>query len=195
MPRGVTRTVPTPQPPRLAGSPAIAPDERLTDGDDVGLPEELLEPAPVFVVGESEDVASHGLIDIDPQRRVERPRDLRNLGQPVEIRFHHHGNDRYADPEPAASRRLLVDEIPVAGAPLCVLLLAMGIIEREFDVGEAAQLLVVEHRDRMAVGRMVNFSGLLFSRVSISAKSGCMPFSPVPRFTERIGTLSSTART
>ncbi len=46
-----------------------------------------------------------------------------------------------------------MDQIPIAGAALRVLLILRRIIDRELDIAELRQLLVAQDRDRIAVGR------------------------------------------
>ena len=152
MARGVTRTVATPHPPVAGGHAGHGAHQRLADRDRVRLGEERLEAGPVLLVGERIGVAADRLIDVDPQRRVVGLGDRADLGEAVEVRTHHDGDERHRNPEPAAARRLPVQEIPVAGSALAVLLVPRRVIERELDILEGRHVRIVQDLDRVAVG-------------------------------------------
>jgi hypothetical protein len=83
----------------------------------------------------------------DDSRRLQA-----SLGQAQIVRFHHYGDERHGDPKPDTARHLVADALPIAGTALRVLLALGGIIQRELDVVELAELTITEHRRAIAVG-------------------------------------------
>jgi len=63
------------------------------------------------------------------------------------------------------------------------------VIDRELDVVEGAQFRCLLEHHAVAVGSDGELDGLCAQVGQHCLKSGCMPFSPVPRFTERTGSF------
>ena len=76
------------------------------------------------------------MIDVKPQRCVIGFCDCGDLAEAVEIASHHHGNEGDWNAKAAAAGGLFMDERPVTGATLGVLLSFMGVIEGEFNFME-----------------------------------------------------------
>ena len=131
--------------------PRHGPHQWLADRDRIGAGKQCLKAQPIFLVTERESVGTHGLVHVDAQRRVICPGDVCGLGKSIEVRSHHDGDERHRHAQAAATCGLFVDETPVSGTALSVLLRRTRIIEREFDVVEAGYLHVVQRRDRIAV--------------------------------------------
>ncbi len=113
--------------------------------------EQPLEPRPVLLVSQCKLVGSNRLIDVDPQRRVIALGNCGDIGEAVEIRLHHDGDEGNGDAEAPAPGSLLVQKPPIARAALVVLLGLGRIIEREFDILEGGQLRIREGRRRVSV--------------------------------------------
>jgi len=62
--------------------------------------------------------------------------------------------------QPHAAFRLLVDQRPIAGSALCILLRLRGVIERELDVVEGAQFVVIQNGHAVAVRSDRELDGL-----------------------------------
>src|SRR5262249_16740825 len=125
--------------------------QRLADGDGIGCGKERAEPCPILFIGEREGVGADRLINIDAKRRTKAAGDSGYLRQAEMVRLHHHGDEGDWHAEPNAARRLLVDEPPIAGAALPILLGLRRVVERKFDVLEHLELFILEQRDAMAV--------------------------------------------
>src|SRR5262249_2156315 len=85
--------------------------------------------------------------------RAVRRRELGDLGKRVVIRAHHDAHDRGRDAEPSSAIGLVENEPPVSGTTPRVLLALGRKVERELDVGEPTELLVVDGGRREPVRR------------------------------------------
>jgi hypothetical protein len=135
-----------------AWQPRHRPHERLAYRERVGFREEALEPLPVLLVLQRERLRAHRLVDVHSQRSTIRGGDAGELRETQVVRSHHDGDERDRHAEPPAARRLLVDEVPVAGTALRVLLLLRRIVERQLHVVKGAELLVREGGDAVPIG-------------------------------------------
>ena len=60
----------------------------------------------------------------------------------VVVGLHHHGNERHGDAQLPTACGLLMEELPVAGAALLILLDLGGIIERKLDITEGGEIRI-----------------------------------------------------
>jgi len=124
----------------------------LADGDYVRFREEALKSIPVLIVTERVNVRSHGLIDVDSQRRVKFLGYSRDFRQSQVIWLHHDGDDGDGHAELDATRRLLVNQFPIADSALGVLFGLSRIIERKFNIVKRRQVAIIQQSDTMPIG-------------------------------------------
>src|SRR5262249_21714354 len=88
---------------------------------------------------------------VDAERRAPRDREARERGKAVVVRAHHDRDDRHRDVEPLGTLGLLEDELPVSGPAPRVLLGLGREVERQLEVAEPAELVVVQDGRAVAI--------------------------------------------
>src|SRR5208282_4071095 len=132
----------------------------LANGDHIRLCKKPPEAFPVLFVGKRVEVGSHRLVHIHSQGSVKLFGYSRDLRQARVVRLHHDGDNGYGHAQSHTTFRLLVDQGPIAGSALCILLGFGRVIERELDVMKDAQFVVLQNCDAVAVGSDGQFDGL-----------------------------------
>src|SRR5258708_32988189 len=67
------------------------------------------------------------------------------------VRLHHYSDEGDRDPQPDASCSLIVDQSPIAGTALGILLTFGRIIQRKLDIAKGSKRVVWENGRAMAV--------------------------------------------
>src|SRR5216684_2468996 len=132
----------------------------LANSDHIGLRKEATEPRPILLITQRINVRSHCLIHVNSQGSVKLFGYSRNIRQTQVVRLHHDGDNSYGHAQSHTTLCLLVNESPVAGTALCILLGLSWVIDRELDVVEGAQFVVFQNSHAVAVGSDGELDGL-----------------------------------
>ena len=97
---------------------------------------------PILFVSQGIEIRAHRLVNVNPPRRPVAHDHTRYLSQAQIVGLHHYTDKRDRSSQPDTARRLLVDQRPIAGTALRILLAFSGVIQGKFDVVKRPNLVI-----------------------------------------------------
>src|SRR5205823_13220932 len=90
--------------------------------------------SPVLLVAQGKLVRTHGLVNVEAQRRLVALDHARHFGKAQIVRLHDYSDEGDRDPQPDAACCLIMDQRPIAGTALATCLRSGGLTRKDCDL-------------------------------------------------------------